>query len=588
MIPNREFKLSELSLMNSSASEIDDTVNKIKNNLFKQSGNSSYEFVGITANGTNSEYVDTYVNINFKKNFTLSFVAENKGLESAYKAYQFGVQELSNYFKAGYYADATTVTGYMTYSVGGVNFSIIKTIPTTQKTFNMIIVNNTETKTIGMSINGEDFAYVNVTAYGDINMPFKLGTVNKNGIADGFGINVSSFCLYPISFNINMIRNSYLYFLDTWNTDSYSKKSILNYSMIETYYNVLNNISYGVFNYIKEKQYIINMLNISKNRAIIGDSISHGETTTSRKDKSYANLLKKYMNVTDGTLNFGYETIPQSPSLSDGSIFHAVTYTGFVFDTRAADYSLSGSCLTGGSASEVIFTISKANNQNFFKVNYVKHISANYSCAVYVNGTLVGTDTISFSSAKECTVGSTYSLAGDNSIIKVVVTSGTASVFGITYYNNILDPVLNTYCQPARKLVDTKNIIIDTLCSQNKVIFWALGYNDRLNTSDQTTIYAFLDRLRDKAIENDCCIIFLDFNWMEAETNFIKTKFVTTAKELGERGMYINFMDNLRVDGRKVDTTYLTTTLGAWTEAAHPNDFGHRLLFNIIKKQMFL
>lgn len=32
----------------------------------------------------------------------------------------------------------------------------------------------------------------------------------------------------------------------------------------------------------------------------------------------------------------------------------------------------------------------------------------------------------------------------------------------------------------------------------------------------------------------------------------------------------------------------ITTTLGAWTEAAHPNDFGHRLLFNIIKKQMFL
>ena len=52
--------------------------------------------------------------------------------------------------------------------------------------------------------------------------------------------------------------------------------------------------------------------------------------------------------------------------------------------------------------------------------------------------------------------------------------------------------------------------------------------------------------------------------------------------------MYINFMDNIRVDGRIPDATYLTTTIGAWSEAAHPNDTGHRLLFNIIKKELAL
>ena len=163
-----------------------------------------------------------------------------------------------------------------------------------------------------------------------------------------------------------------------------------------------------------------------------------------------------------------------------------------------------------------------------------------------------------------------------------------ASVFGVTYYNNILEPVINNYSQPSRKILYLKNSIIDTLCLENRVILWALGYNDRTDTTNKTAIYTFLERLKEKAIANNCCVVFLDFNWLEKESNFIRSKFISIASELGEQGMYINFMDNIRVDGRIPDATYLTTTIGAWSEAAHPNDTGHRLLFNIIKKELAL
>ena len=586
MIPNREFKLSELSKINSSASEIDASVVKIKK-VFEENSNSSFSFIDETAKGTISEYIDTDVSLDFSKNFTLSFVFENKGNEASYKSYQVGVQEGTNYLKIGYYADTTTIFAYSTYSVGGTNYSLTKTLLNTQKSVNINFTNNTETKTIGLSINGEDFAYAAITSYGLINMPFKLGTVNKNGIPDGNGLNMSNFAVYPTSMNLSMFKNAYLYFLDSWELTSFSEKTT-NYLKKEAYYNILNNIKFGQFKYNKSNQYIINMLNSSKTRAVVGDSISHGETTTKRDKKSYVNLIKNHMNNMNGTLNFGFETFPQSPCFYDGTLYHTGAFTGFAFDTKVGDYSLSSSCLTGASASQVTLTIPKINNQNTFKVNYVKHASANYTCSIYVNDILMGTDTVSSSPSRECTTGALYQLSGDNSVIKIVVISATASIFGVTYYNNVRDHVINNYCQPSRQIYYLKNSIIDTICAENRVIFWALGYNDRANISNQNTIYAFLDRLKEKAITNNCCVVFLDFCWLEKESNFIRSKFIKLATELGEKGAYINFMDNIRVDGMIPDATYLTTTLGAWTEAAHPNDTGHRLLFNIIKKELML
>lgn len=571
----------------SSASEIDASVVKIKK-VFEENSNSSFSFIDKTVKGTLSEYIDTDVSLDFSKNFTLSFVFENKGNEASYKSYQVGVQEGTNYFKIGYYADTTTIFAYATYSVGGTNYSLTKTLLNTQKSVKIDFTNNTETKTIGLSINGEDFAYAAITSYGLINMPFKLGTVNKNGIPDGNGLNMSNFAIYPLSLNLSMLKNAYLYFLDRWLITAFLEKTTASYLKKEAYFNILNNIKFGDFKYKKSNQYIINMLNSSKTRAVVGDSISHGETTTKRDKKSYVNLIKNHMNNMNGTLNFGFETFPQSPCFYDGTLYHTGAFTGFAFDTKVGDYSLSGSCLTGASASQVTLTIPKINNQNTFKVNYVKHASANYTCSIYVNDILMGTDTVSSSPSRECTTGALYQLSGDNSVLKIVVTSGTASVFGITYYNNVLDPVINNYCQPSRQIYYLKNSIIDTLCAENRVIFWALGYNDRADIANQTTIYAFLDRLKEKVIANNCCVVFLDFCWLEKESNFIRSKFIELASELGEKGMYINFMDNIRVDGRIPDATYLTTTLGAWTESAHPNDIGHRLLFNIIKKEIKL
>jgi lysophospholipase L1-like esterase len=244
--------------------------------------------------------------------------------------------------------------------------------------------------------------------------------------------------------------------------------------------------------------------------------------------------------------------------------------------------------VSGGVNTEVTFTLSDLMEQTQFKINYDQQTSAAFACEIYVNETLVGTDSIATNTVKKQLTGSLYNLVDNGSngaTIKVKVTSGTAIISGATYYADNTDLTLNNYSESGRKTKNIKESVVSQIMSENSVVFWCLGAND--SEADKTTALQVLDWVKQYAATNGTFIVFCDFMWNTAKTNHIKVKYKSLVESMPNQAVYIDLPSQLRYGGSTSDTTYLTTTLGAWVDSAHPNKKGHAFIFNAIKKALF-
>lgn len=173
--------------------------------------------------------------------------------------------------------------------------------------------------------------------------------------------------------------------------------------------------------------------------------------------------------------------------------------------------------------------------------------------------------------------------------IKVKVISGPATVCGITYYNNINDFILNSYAQSGRKTKDVKETVVAEVMKYNDVVFWNLGHNDAsLTGADLTAALQVLDWVVNYAIAENTVVIFSDFLWTHTVDNTIRIKLKEVSKSLNTKGLYINIPETLSETGGVVSSSYLISNLLAWADSSHPNDRGHRLVFNQIKRGLQL
>lgn len=585
-------KLIELSEINSSASEIDNTI--LFTDEYINSINQNMDYLETLVDGFTTPVQTTQV-LDFSKDFTVSFVCENLGVAEAYTENWFGVISTTNIVCFGLTRTATYSSATAYIKDNGTSYVKNTTVTTLATTLNIVVSFNVTTKLLTMSVNGiiqNNFPFKLATPP---TLPIALGKTNKNNEFYGAGIKMSDFVLFPFAFNLDDFKLADSFFKKKWNLDAFTVKDSWKYPSRLTIANIVNK-KYLTDDYINAQgiSYIQSRLASSIQTAVIGDSITHGSTSSNIKEKAYVNILKNYLNFLYGSKNFGFETISQNNGDWTATLFHAVSTSGTWTSSAVTDiYGLNGAEKSGSVNAEMTFTITDLKNQKNFKVNYVQDISIPFTCEIYVNNILVGTDTITNSSTTKLpAIGSLYTLTDNGSNgakIKIKVISGPAIICGVTYYNNINDFILNSYAQSGRKTKDVKETVIAKVMKDNDVVFWNLGHNDAsLTGEDLTAALQALDWVVKYAIAENTVVIISDFLWTHTLNNTIKLKLKEIAKSLSTKGLYINIPETLSESGGVISSSYLISDLLAWADSSHPNDKGHRLIFSQIKRGLQL
>ncbi len=341
-------------------------------------------------------------------------------------------------------------------------------------------------------------------------------------------------------------------------------------------------------------KYIISKIGIATNKAVVGDSISHGAFSTDLKNKSYVSLLRNHFNRIFNSNSYGFETIAASNTdgIWNSTMIHGVYTVGTWTTPADADmYSLNGMEKWGVATSQMFFELDDLKNQKKFKLNLLKHITSNCTYSIYVNNVLKITESITASGTfKEATTSSLVDLVDDGNnhcIIKVVITAGEMGIFGCTYYNKIEDALLHNYSQSSRKATNVKEEVIKQIMQQNEIVFWNLGHNDA-GLPNLTQFNQVMEWVYTYAITYNTVVIFSDFLWTHHLTNLVRLKNKEISTRLGKQSWYIGIPQTLTIDGSIPTSTYLTTTIGAWSDVSHPNDKGHRGIYNAIKKELNL
>lgn len=341
-------------------------------------------------------------------------------------------------------------------------------------------------------------------------------------------------------------------------------------------------------------KYIISKIGIATNKAVVGDSISHGAFSTDLKNKSYVSLLRNHFNRIFNSNSYGFETIAASNTdgIWNSTMIHGVYTVGTWTTPADADmYSLNGMEKWGVATSQMFFELDDLKNQKKFKLNLLKHITSNCTYSIYVNNVLKITESITASGTfKEATTSSLVDLVDDGNnhcIIKVVITAGEMGIFGCTYYNKVEDALLHNYSQSSRKTTNVKEEVIKQIMQQNEIVFWNLGHNDA-GLPNLTQFNQVMEWVYTYATTYKTVVIFSDFLWTHNLTNLVRLKNKEISTRLGKQSWYIDIPQTLTIDGSIPTSTYLTTTIGAWSDVSHPNDKGHRGIYNAIKKELNL
>ena len=584
--------LGKIGGLEASASEIDNSI--LFTDEYINSINQNMDYLETLVDGFTTPIQTTQV-LDFSKDFTVSFVCKNLGVAEAYTENFFGVSSTTNDVCFGL-ARGTTYSNAIVYiKDNGITYFKTAVVTTLATTLNIVVSFNVTTKLLTMSVNGiiqNIFPFKLATPP---TLPIALGKTNRNNAFYGAGIKMSDFVLFPFAFNVDDFKLADSFFKKKWNLDAFTVKDSWKYPNRLTIANIVNK-KYLTDDYVNAQgiRYIQSRLASSIQTAVIGDSITHGSTSSNIKEKAYVNILKNYLNFLYGSKNFGFETISQNNGAWNATLFHVVSTSGTWVSSDATDiYGLNGAEKSGSVNAEMTFTITDLKNQKNFKVNYVQDISIPFTCEIYVNNILVGTDTITNSSTTKLpAIGSLYTLTDDGSnraTIKIKVISGPAIICGVTYYNNINDFILNSYAQSGRKTKDVKETVVSKVMKDNDVVFWNLGHNDASLTGvDLTSALQALDWVVKYAVAENTVVVFSDFLWTRALDNPIKLKLKDVAKALGNKGLYINIPSTLSEIGGVVSSSYLISDLLAWADSSHPNDKGHRLIFSQIKRGLQL
>ncbi len=341
-------------------------------------------------------------------------------------------------------------------------------------------------------------------------------------------------------------------------------------------------------------KYIHTKLATADKVAIVGDSISHGAFSTDIKNKSYVSLLKQSLTNRFNSKNYGFESV--SASNTDGiwnsTMIHGMYTVGTWTTTEDANvWAINGSERWGVVNSTMYFEIDDLKEQTSFKINTLKSVSTACTYSVYVNNVLKEVfGSGATGNVIQNALSNSVALADNGSggaTIKIVITEGTIGIAGITYYNKEADYIVNNYSQSGRKAENINEYVVSYIMSTHKVVFWNMGHNDA-GTSDLTKYNQVMNWVKSYATSNGTIVIFCDFFWTHSALNAAKLKMISTSSLLANQSIYIDIPTSLTLDNSIPKITYLTTTLGAWSDESHPNDKGHRAVFSQIKKALQL
>jgi lysophospholipase L1-like esterase len=317
---------------------------------------------------------------------------------------------------------------------------------------------------------------------------------------------------------------------------------------------------------------------------IIGDSISHGAFALNLYDNGWTRLFARMMNAENGTSSYGYTpylSLGSGPTLSTD--VHSVSFNGTWEDVGDSNNSLSGLILTNAVTTSFIQFIVPS-FQNRVKIWYVTQPGGG-TFDIEMNAVVVDTiDTDGtldyFSNVEVAVVDGNY---GSFTLKIVNTVAGAVGFAGISYLSAAVEATVNNFSNSGRQLTLMADGAITHICENSSVLIMALGHND----ADSPTFTAKIDKLISECNTNDVKLYVPDFRWTSAPTDAVRLELKRLADEVNG-ATYIPLPDYIKPDGSTVDATYLTTTLGMWEDASHPNPKGNQWIVETIAAVMGL
>lgn len=586
--------IAKIEGLQSSASEIDNIAKNVlyTNPDFLIENNCVVDFLDM--NIVDGGYVNTNWIPDTSKDFTIAIVQRDDGYGS-FGSFYSGVTETDRIWLG-----RTRNTTYSNFGVwikdeGVDNINNNSEFLPTSTVLTVISYDASEKKFYWKNNNGSLRNKTLTDGLDPFTIPFYLGASNENGIASTNRIAVGDFAVYPRLFSTEDFELQYEMFTKKWNLDTFTKKINPNMTSKEMYeYVYRGGVLWDKQDYINHKKQYINTRLFSADRvAIVGDSITHGVGSTNFKSRRWASRLKNHLNYLNDSSNYGFENTYYFTGDFTSSQYHKVSHApegNWTVETDTASGIVGYEKYTSTVSTEIIFTIDDLKGQTSFRVYGINAINTSGSYNVYCNNILLGTTNISSNTSRTTQKSVLYPLANNGSngaVIKIVAASGTIGIVGIEYTKNESDILVNVYAQAGRKTRDVSEQAVSYIMSNNKVVYWCLGYNDKgLYTvpSDWTKIQQVLDWVESYAKINNTCVIFCDFIWNGNLTNPVKIKMKNISSNLGFLSHYIEMGKNITSNAVvNPNTTYLINELASWIDVAHPNDKGHSLVFNNIR-----
>lgn len=345
---------------------------------------------------------------------------------------------------------------------------------------------------------------------------------------------------------------------------------------------------------------------------ILGDSISHGAFALNLFTEGYVNLFKRMAHAEYGVTTTGgayesgsYGFVPWFNVGSGGTLsldIHAAnSISGFTTLTNSgAPNSLAGATLRATAVGGVI-DISVPTFMRTLRLFYYQQPGGGSFDVVSVNTAVV-------ESAPLVSINTDGALDYFRYVDVPIVDNGRGTfryrvkitaagvsqpvelVAGASYLANVERSVVNNFSNSGRRLTEASEVVIQEAIRGAQMFICALSHND---AADAETVPGYLASFQQRidwivqyANLYGTPVVFLDFCWTQPRTSAVRTALRRVIDECN--GMVVDYPSHFRLDGAAASSAYLISTLGLFTDAAHPNGRGHQIIAEKLAKELGL
>ena len=333
--------------------------------------------------------------------------------------------------------------------------------------------------------------------------------------------------------------------------------------------------------------------------SILGDSISHGAYCQKAYLNGWANILKRMINIDEGSLNWGFVSIQDKLGTAGTETYykdvHTVTKIGAwseLVNTTAPDmisgYALQ-SIVAGNELSIVVPTF-----QQLFRV-WHRIGSSGGQFAIYVNDVLqITVDTNKTSGfLGGYHMSNTVALVDNGKgecVIRIVHVSGSnVAIMGIGYFSNNEKTTVNNFSQSGRRLAECSELTIKMTAMNSKTLIMALGHNDRADVETSSAYKdSFIQRINwliSYCNQYKVKLYVLETCWDSGSGSIVRQELKRLVKEVAS-AILIPMPDLFMPDSSLVTRASLQSTYKLLADQSHPNVEGNKIIAETVAKAM--